>query len=253
MGKRIKILLVYNNEVFRQGLRHLLDSEKDMEVVGNCGTAESAFSQLETLSPDIIVMGVHMPGIDGIQATWRLKRDGLSYDGDVIVLAESADYLAGALAAGAAGYLLRDSNPEELSQAIRQVYQDGHSAEQSGCFVEQVELVVSLPADAARLQRFARQVETVLQASILRTVGSREQGTAITVSTGRVPLADVAERLCHIPDLEEVEELPPATGLARFLQRFRVARRQTTVPTARFRATFKETSIAAERFAVASN
>jgi len=253
MGKHIKILLVDDNEVFRQGLRYLLDSEKDMEVVGDCGTAESAFSRLETLSPDIILMDIHMPGIDGVQATWKLKRDGLSYDGDVIVLAESADYLLGALAAGAAGYLLRDSNPEELSQAIRQVYQNGHSAEQSDCFVEQVELVVPLAADAARLQSFARQVETVLQASILQTVGSREQGTAITVSTGRVPLADVAERLCHIPDLEKVEELPSARGFGRFLGRFRVPRRETTVPTARFRATFKETSIAAERFAVASN
>jgi len=47
MGKHIKILLVDDNEVFRQGLRHLLDSEKDMEVVGTCGTAESAFSHLE--------------------------------------------------------------------------------------------------------------------------------------------------------------------------------------------------------------
>ena len=117
----IRILLVDDHQVVREGLRHMLELEADMEVVGEASNAKETLAQVESLSPEIILMDIKMPGVDGIELTRQLKEKLPS--SNVIMLTLYDEYLAQAIEAGAAGYLLKDIKREELIKAIRAVHQ----------------------------------------------------------------------------------------------------------------------------------
>jgi len=117
----IRIIVVDDHQVVREGLRHMLQLESDIEVVGEASNAKEALAQVESLSPDIILMDIKMPGIDGIELTRQLKEKQPSCN--VIMLTLYDEYLTEAIEAGAAGYLLKDVKREELIKAIRAVHQ----------------------------------------------------------------------------------------------------------------------------------
>ncbi len=117
----IRILLVDDHQVVREGLRRMLELEADMEVVGEASDAEEALTQVELLSPVVILMDIKMPGVDGIELTRQLKEKQPSCN--VIMLTLYEEYLAQAIEAGAVGYLLKDIKREELLRAIRAVCQ----------------------------------------------------------------------------------------------------------------------------------
>jgi len=156
----IKVLLVDDYELVRQGLRGMLEPEEGMEVVGDCSSAEGALSEVRRLSPDVVLMDARMPGMDGIEATRCLKRKELHCDVGVIMLAEGVNYQAEALEAGADAFLLKDDvKSEELIQAIRQVYRNKHSLEEGHSFINEVELVTFPTINAAQLLGFVCQLE----------------------------------------------------------------------------------------------
>ena len=117
MEKDIKIILVDDHHVVCEGLRRMLELEEDMQVVAECSSAEDAFSQVERLSPDIILMDVRMPGMNGIEATRKLKEKLPNCK--IIMLTMFGEHLAEAIEAGAVGYLLKDVRRDELVRAIR--------------------------------------------------------------------------------------------------------------------------------------
>ena len=117
----IRILLVDDHQVVREGLRHMLELEADMEVVGEAADAKEALTQVELLSPEVILMDIKMPGMDGIELTQQLKAKQPSCN--VIMLTLYDEYLPQAIEAGAVGYLLKDIKREELIRAIRAVHQ----------------------------------------------------------------------------------------------------------------------------------
>ncbi|MBM2825904.1 MAG: LuxR family transcriptional regulator [Dehalococcoidales bacterium] len=117
----IRILLVDDHQVVREGLRRMLELEPDFEIVGDAGTAKDALDQVETLSPEVILMDIKMPGIDGIELTRQIK--GKSPATNVIMLTLYDEYLSQAIEAGAKGYLVKDINREELLKAIRAVHE----------------------------------------------------------------------------------------------------------------------------------
>ena len=117
----IRILVVDDHQVVREGLRHMLELEVDMEVVGEAGDAKEALTQVESLSPEVILMDIKMPGIDGVELTRQLKEKQPSCN--VIMLTLYDEYLTEAIEAGAVGYLLKDVKREELTRAIRAVHQ----------------------------------------------------------------------------------------------------------------------------------
>ncbi len=117
----IRILLIDDHQVVREGLRHMLELEKDMEVVGEAANATEALTQVEMLSPEIILMDIKMPGVDGIALTRQLKEKQPKCN--VIMLTLYDEYLTQAIEAGAVGYLLKDVKREELIKAIRAVHQ----------------------------------------------------------------------------------------------------------------------------------
>jgi len=117
----IRILVVDDHQVVREGLRHMLELESDMEVVGEAADAKEALTQVELLSPEVILMDIKMPGIDGIELTRQLKEKQPSCN--IIMLTLYDEYLTEAIEAGAVGYLLKDVKREELIKAIRAAYQ----------------------------------------------------------------------------------------------------------------------------------
>jgi len=115
----IRILLVDDHEVVREGLRRMLELEADLKVTGEAADAKEVLTQIELLSPDVILMDIKMPGVDGIELTRRIKQKDPSCN--VIMLTLYDEYLTQAIEAGAKGYLLKDIKREELIRAIRAV------------------------------------------------------------------------------------------------------------------------------------
>ena len=120
----IRILLVDDHQVVREGLRRMLELDADLKVVGEAADAKEALTQVESLSPEVILMDIKMPGTDGIELTRQLKEKYPSCS--VIMLTLYDEYLTQAIKAGAKGYLLKDIHRDELLRAIRAVH-EGHS------------------------------------------------------------------------------------------------------------------------------
>ena len=118
--KEIRVFLVDDHEIVRRGVRDMLEQEEDMEIVGDCSSAEEALHQTEILSPNIVLMEARIPGMGGIEAT-RLYCQKQT-PSKIIMLTLCEDCLAEAIEAGAVGYLLKDVKRAELTQAIRQVH-----------------------------------------------------------------------------------------------------------------------------------
>jgi DNA-binding NarL/FixJ family response regulator len=115
------ILIVDDHPVFRQGLRRLLEKEKDLEVVGEAGDGLEAIERLRELSPDIVVMDIAMPNLDGIETTRQILSE--SPDTRVVALSVHSGkrFVRDMLQTGAAGYILKESVPEEMIHGIRTV------------------------------------------------------------------------------------------------------------------------------------
>jgi len=117
----IRVLLVDDHPIVCQGLRHMLELEEDIEVVGAAASGEEALEQMESVSPNIVLLDIRMPGMGGIE-TIRHIRERFP-EASVIVLTSYGDqYLAQAIEAGALGYLVKDVGDEELMRAIRAVH-----------------------------------------------------------------------------------------------------------------------------------
>lgn len=119
---KIRVLLADDHDLFRQGVRRLLDGHPDIEVVGEGRSGEESVRLVEELVPDIVLLDIAMPGLSGIDAA-RLIRTASPRTG-IVMLTVHADeeFLFEAIKAGAMGYLLKDASPEELLRAIRLIH-----------------------------------------------------------------------------------------------------------------------------------
>lgn len=119
--QKIRILMVDDQSMLRRGLAGLLSRNSDMVVVGEADNGQQAIEQTARLDPDVILMDVRMPVMDGVSATRELVTRGSRAAVIILTTFDDDEYIFEGLAAGARGYLLKDAELEELSQAIRTV------------------------------------------------------------------------------------------------------------------------------------
>jgi DNA-binding NarL/FixJ family response regulator len=118
----IRIVLVDDQALFRSGLRMLLDSQADLEVVDEAADGEAALAAVARTDPDVVLMDVRMPGMDGVTATERLAALGPRPRVLVLTTFDLDEAAARALRAGASGFVLKDARPEFLLAAVRTVH-----------------------------------------------------------------------------------------------------------------------------------
>jgi len=117
----MRLLLVDDHKIVRDGIRSLLEEEDDLAVVGEAGQGQEAVSLCRRLSPDLVVMDVSMPGLNGIEATRQIVADSAGVRVMALSMHRDPRFVAGILEAGAKGYLIKDCSARELVSAIRQV------------------------------------------------------------------------------------------------------------------------------------
>jgi DNA-binding NarL/FixJ family response regulator len=119
----VRVALVDDQALLRAGLRALLDAEDGLEVVGEAGDGEQAVAVARDQRPDVVLMDIRMPGVDGLEATRRIAADAELSGVKVVVLTtfEVDEYVFEALRAGAAGFLLKEADPGEIVRAVRVV------------------------------------------------------------------------------------------------------------------------------------
>lgn len=119
--EKIRILIADDHPLFRDGMHGLLDSVPDTEVVGEAATGDEAIALAASLQPDVILMDIKMPGINGIQATREIVHTSPHIGILVVTMLEDDDSVFAAMRAGACGYLLKGANQAEILRAIRAV------------------------------------------------------------------------------------------------------------------------------------
>jgi DNA-binding NarL/FixJ family response regulator len=119
--QRVRVLLVDDDDLMRAGLRSVLSSDETIEVVGEAGDGRVGLSQIRDLRPDLVLMDIRMPELDGISATREVLAAEPNLKVVVLTTFEQDDYIFEALSAGASGFLLKRTKPEELIAAIHTV------------------------------------------------------------------------------------------------------------------------------------
>ena len=117
----VSVVLADDQALMRMGFRMVLEAEEDITVVGEASDGTSALAQAKALNPDVILMDVRMPGMNGIEATERIARECPSTRVLILTTFDLDEYAFAGLRAGASGFLLKDTRPTELAEAIRTV------------------------------------------------------------------------------------------------------------------------------------
>jgi DNA-binding NarL/FixJ family response regulator len=150
----IRVLLVDDQPLLRTGFRLILEGEADIAVVGEAGDGAQAVELTRTLLPEVVLMDIRMPGVDGIEATRRIVREGAAtHDPRVLILTtfDLDEYVVEAVRAGASGFLLKDAPPEDLVTAIR--------------IVANGDAIVAPSVTRRLLDRFATRLPSVREAA----------------------------------------------------------------------------------------
>ena len=177
----IRILLVDDHQVVREGLRRMLELETDLKVVGEAADAKEALTQVELLSPEVILMDIKMPGVDGIELTRQLKQKHPSCN--IIMLTLYDEYLPQAIEVGATGYLLKDIKREELVKAIRAVQQGRSPLNLS---LSQDRLAELAAPAKSQQQAYLSERELAILQSIANGVTTRETANQLFLSEASV-------------------------------------------------------------------
>ncbi|MEM1256616.1 MAG: response regulator transcription factor [Cyanobacteria bacterium P01_H01_bin.21] len=176
----IRLLLVDDQTLVRQGLRVLLEAHGDIQVIGEAENGTQAIQQVEALNPDIVLLDVRMPEMDGVAAVQSICQQ--FDDVKVLMLStfDDADYVCRAMRFGAIGYLLKDTNAEELVQAIRMAYQ-GYTQFGPGLFQKSIGCIQGDPIDTSPAVISNRLTELPPE---LQKLTKREQEVLCHIITG---------------------------------------------------------------------
>ncbi len=120
-ARRIRVLIVDDHELIRRGMRMVLDAEDDIQVIGDAASGTEAVHLTEELRPDVVLMDIRMPEMDGIEATRRIVRSTPASRVLVLTTFDLDEFAFGSLRAGASGFLLKNTPPTQLTAAVRSI------------------------------------------------------------------------------------------------------------------------------------
>lgn len=125
MDKSIRVLIADDHPLMREGLKKLLELEEDMEVVGIASDGEDALEKIKEVHPDVALMDINMPAMNGIQALRCIRHEEIDVRVIILTIHDSREYLLETINLGADGYVLKDADMESLVEAIRTVSKGG--------------------------------------------------------------------------------------------------------------------------------
>ena len=180
MVNTIRILIADDHSIVRQGLRALIDTEPDMEAVGEASDGIEAVEQAKALQPDVILLDMVMPRKNGLEAIVDIKEENA--DARILVLTSFAedDKVFPAIKAGALGYLLKDSSPRELLQAIRDVHQGASSLHPS--IARMLIAEISQPSDLPPTKDPLTEREVEVLKHLARGMSNEEIAESLVIS-----------------------------------------------------------------------
>ncbi|WP_163378782.1 response regulator transcription factor [Cyclobacterium sp. SYSU L10401] len=123
--EKIKVVLADDHVVVRNGIKNLLENEGDITVVGEASNGEEALAAVEKLKPDLLIIDIRMPVMNGLEATKILSKNPGSTRSLILSMHDDEDYILQSVDSGAAGYLLKDTSKDEFLKAIKTIHQGG--------------------------------------------------------------------------------------------------------------------------------
>jgi DNA-binding NarL/FixJ family response regulator len=187
-SRAVKVLLVDDDDLMRAGLRAVLTSDETIDVVGEAGNGHAAVSGVRALRPDVVLMDVRMPDLDGISATREVLAASPEVKVAILTTFEQDDYIFGALNAGASGFLLKRTKPEDLIAAIHTIA-EGDSLLSPSVTRRVIERMAGQPAldlsASKRLDRLTAREREVLEL-IARGLSNREIAAEFVIEESTV-------------------------------------------------------------------
>jgi DNA-binding NarL/FixJ family response regulator len=189
MTEQIRILLVDDQELIRLGFRMVLEAEDDLVVIGEASDGRAAIAQAGVLHPDLVLMDIRMPGLDGIAATEAIVREHPGTRVLVLTTFDLDEYAFGAIRAGASGFLLKDAQRHEMISAVRAVHRGDAalSPRVTRTLLDHVSLRLHAPEpEGADLLETLTERERDVFLAIARGLSNAEIGEALFVSESTV-------------------------------------------------------------------
>lgn len=179
----IRVFLVDDHGVIRDGLQLLLETQEDIQVVGTASNGRQAVTAISELRPDIVIMDITMPELNGIEAAWQVQQVSPTTQVIILTVHSSDEHISRALEAGVRGYLLKDSVGNEVINAVRTVY-GGHrflSVAIADRLIDNYERTLQTERAIAPLEKLSPREREILQL-VVEGKTSREIGHILSIS-----------------------------------------------------------------------
>jgi DNA-binding NarL/FixJ family response regulator len=204
---RSQVVLADDHDLVRGGIRELIESLQDIEVMAEASSGEELLTLMENVTPDLVITDIHMPGIDGLEAVARIRRSHPALPIMVLSMHDTPDFVQRAVVSGANGYLMKNAAPSELQHAVQFMLATGHyfNAKVARMLLEKVETY----ADDGLT---GRQVEIL--SMIASGLSSKEIGHQLGLSPKTVDVhrARIMERL-QVRDVASLTRYAVRRGL----------------------------------------
>ncbi len=172
--EKIRILVVDDHTLVREGFARMLELSPELQVLGQAASAKDALEMVKTLQPDIVLMDINMPGMNGIEATRILKNEYPDVEVIILSMYDEEQYVLESVKAGATGYVLKEISPEDLLRAVKTVHNGGSMIQPS--------LARKVLKEFAHL---ARESPAPGRATLLRELSEREVEVLQYVADGK--------------------------------------------------------------------
>ena len=206
---KIRVMIADDHAIVREGLRYILEANQDIQVVGECSNGRQAVKEAKTIKPDVMIMDIGMPELNGIEATRQLLRERPSLGVIVLSMHHSTEHIFQALQAGAKGFINKEVAGKEVIHAVRAVY-NGHR-------------YLSRHVDEILIEDYLFQRQNIQPESPLEKLSPREKEILQLVVEGKTSAA-IAETLFISPKTVETYRsrlmqklgIKDVTGLVKF-------------------------------------